>query len=108
MAEIINRKKSSLNITLVLIATITIVSCGQKGSRPIYQSMKDCTDEWGASDCDAIPSDSSDRHYGGYYGRFHGTGLYSRSSTSRAVGVGSVTRGGFGGSSGFHSSGGRS
>lgn len=102
------KKKSSLQISLALIASVALASCGEKGTRPIYQNLGDCTGEWGASDCDAIPGDSPDSHYGRYYGRFHTAGMYTRSMTSKATGIGSVTRGGFGGSSGFHSSGGRS
>jgi hypothetical protein len=102
------RKKSSLQISLALIASVAFASCGEKGSRPIYKSLDDCKGEWGASDCDAIPGDSSDYGYGRYYGRFHSAGMYTRGMTSKATGIASVTRGGFGGSSGFHSSGGRS
>ena len=103
-----SRKKSSLQISLALIATVAITSCGENGMRPIYKTFDDCKAEWGVSDCDTIPGDSPDLRYGRYYGKFHSGSAYTRGSTSRSVAVGHVTRGGFGSSSGFHSSGGRS
>ena len=103
-----NRKKSSLQISLAFIATVAISSCGESGMRPIYNTFEDCKAEWGASDCEAIPGDSADYHYGRFYGRFHPGGTYTRSAMSKSVAAGHVTRGGFGSSSGFHSSGGRS
>ena len=102
------KKKSSLQISLALIATVAISSCGEKGMRPIYKTLDECKAEWGASDCDSIPGDSPDHYYGSYYGKFHRGSAYNRGSMSKAVAVGHVTRGGFGSSSGFHSSGGRS
>lgn len=101
-----SRKKSSLQISLALIATVAISSCGEKGMRPIYKTFDDCKAEWGASDCDSIPDGSADGAYGKYYGKFHTGNAYTRGFTSKSVAAGHVTRGGFGGSSGFHSSGG--
>jgi len=102
------RKRSSLKISLALIATVALSSCGEKGTRPIYRSLDDCRGEWGSSDCDAIPGDSPDSRLGRYYGRFHSGNTFTRSITSKSTSIASVTRGGFGSSSGFHSSGGRS
>ncbi len=104
-----NKKKSSIQITFALIGTVALSSCGEDGTRPIYNSKSDCVGEWGEKDCEEIPRDSTDRMHGIYYGRFfsHGTS-YSRTLASRSTSIAHVSRGGFGSSSGSHSSGGRS
>ncbi|HMY65345.1 MAG TPA: hypothetical protein PL048_00910 [Leptospiraceae bacterium] len=104
MSESVLKKKSTLNISLVLIGTLA-VGCGEDGQRQIYKTKADCAAEWSDKDCEEIPSTSSHYHTGRYMGPFHS---YSHSSgrSTRSVGSSHVTRGGFGRSSSFHSSGG--
>ncbi|HNI97217.1 MAG TPA: hypothetical protein PL169_14180, partial [Leptospiraceae bacterium] len=79
--------------------------CGEDGQRQIYKTKADCAAEWSDKDCEEIPSTSSHYHTGRYMGPFHSYS-YSSGRSTRSVGSSHVTRGGFGRSSSFHSSGG--
>jgi hypothetical protein len=103
-----NEKKtrSSIQISLALIGSVALSSCGEDGTRPIYRDRIDCAKEWSDRDCEEIPADSADRRSGTYYGRFHsGSGGHIGGSGSRSTGFAHVTRGGFGHFSGFHGGG---
>ncbi|HNR88375.1 MAG TPA: hypothetical protein PKM65_08555 [Spirochaetota bacterium] len=104
-------KRSSLRISLVLIGSVAFASCGEDGTRNVYNSQSDCLAENSASDCEAVSSDSSDyshshrRYYGAFIPYRGGSSISSLRTGSKSVSVARATRGGFGGSSGFHSSG---
>ncbi|HPX61013.1 MAG TPA: hypothetical protein PLN25_04505 [Deltaproteobacteria bacterium] len=102
------RRKSTLQITLVLIGSLALAGCGEKEQRHVYANKQDCLDDWNndPKNCEEVPRNSKDyRHSSHYY-----YGPYFRSGTSyrgsRAIRTMSVSRGGFGSLSRFHSSGG--
>lgn len=105
------RRRSSLQITLVLIGTFVVSGCGSKEQRHIYNSRQDCLDDWNSDpkNCEEVPRNSPDyrssAHY--FYGPwFRGGTVLSGSQGSRAIRTMSVSRGGFGSLSHFHGSGG--
>jgi uncharacterized protein YgiB involved in biofilm formation len=102
-------RKSSLSITLAFIGAAAL-SCGESGYRQMYKTKEDCLADWNSPEkCEQAPQGSSGHYYPGmYYGPFM-RGSYLGSGTnvqSRSVGSTNVTRGGFGSTSSFHSSGG--
>lgn len=115
------KRKSSLSITLVLIGAAGLGACGRSDEpqmrRDVYASLEDCRADWGrVENCEAFQSQgsgttgSTTRYYGPSYhssSTSSSTSGFSASSRStRAIGSQSVSRGGFGASSSFHSSGG--
>jgi hypothetical protein len=118
--------KRSKKIALVIIASVTLTSCGsntQQTQRDVYSTKEQCADDWGDKDCeDAGTSGSSGGHYfmGPHYYAYGGRSYYFprgssgssepvqatslprfKSGLSRASGVSrtissSVSRGGFG------------
>jgi len=107
------RRKSTLQITLVLIGTLALAACGEKEQRHVYTNRQDCLDDWNndPKNCEEVPQDSKDyRHNARYYygPHFRSGTVFSGNQGSRAIRTMSVSRGGFGSLSHFHSSGGKS
>lgn len=104
------KRRSSLEISLVLIGMVTLSGC-QKEQRNVYKSKEDCLQDWGsAQECEEVTQGNN--YYGGtyhpsgyYFGpRYTGSGGTRLGTPSvRAV---TVARGGFGSSLGFHGGGG--
>ena len=97
------RRRSTLQITLVLVGTLALTGCGNKQEqRPLYKSKQDCLDDWGGNEKDCQEPAAGTPHYrtGYYYGPTY------RSTAgpvpSRAIGTASISRGGFGSSGRFH------
>jgi uncharacterized protein YgiB involved in biofilm formation len=108
-------RKSSLRISLVLVGVAALAGCDeapdagpQYARRDVYASLDDCQKDWGRPEqCDPVPGSSSGggiRYYGPWYGDT--SARTGARPGSRAVDSVHVTRGGFGASSSFHSSGG--
>ena len=108
------RRKSSANVTLVLIGTITLASCGDEVAqqRDVYSSLDACAKDWGRTEqCEKAPAEETARHGSSYShlgprysSRVDSTGKpLSSNNASRSV---SVSRGGFGSSAGLHGGGG--
>ena len=61
------RRRSSTQITLVLIGTVTLVGCGQQSTpsaRDHYASLEDCAADWGRPEsCERVQSSG---HPGGF------------------------------------------
>ena len=105
------RRRCTLQITLVLIGSLTVVGCGKKEQRHIYTNKQDCLDDWNKDEksCEEVPSNSSNyrsnAHY--FYGpHFRSGTVFNGGQGSRSIRTMSVSRGGFGSLGGFHSSGG--
>ena len=93
------QRKSSIQITLVLIGAMALAGCGGKEQRPVYKSRQDCLDDWGGNEKDCQEPAAGTAHYrtGYYYGPYHSGRVLGRS-----IGTASVTRGGFGSFGHFH------
>lgn len=122
------RRRSTTSITLVLIGSATLSSCGdgeEIGQRDLYRTQAECLQDWGKDPASCEPVRSG-KHSGHYYGPYYrsassrleapGTVTPPRAA-SRAVGTAhvarsgsvssnssSISRGGFGSSSATHSS----
>ncbi len=116
-------RKSSTQVTLVLIGVAAISGCGKDNEqrRDVYASKQDCLADWGNKPEDCTPA-TEPRHAGSgfFYGPLYAMGAMNawRNSSgsswigsgtragSRSIGSSSsgVSRGGFG-SSGFSSGG---
>ena len=114
-------RKSSSQVTLVLIGVAALGGCGQETRQDVYATREDCLADWGNKPEDCKPS-SDPKHAGrgyylgpmvaipGFFGRSmgwsgEGSGA-SGSRSSRSIGSSSsssrsssVSRGGFGSSS---------
>jgi uncharacterized protein YgiB involved in biofilm formation len=113
-------RRSSLRVTLVLAGTASLYACGDSEpryvNRDVYASAADCQRDWGQQSCQQNqPAGSSGARSSVWYGpsyysdraRPQGSRAISTSSTSNFTSSSSsVSRGGFGSSSSFHSSGG--
>lgn len=94
-------RRSTLQITLVLIGIATLTACGEQ-KRSVYSSKQDCVDDWGdGKGCEEPPPGSAHYHSGYWYGPRWGRGGYRGSRSLYSV---SVSRGGFGRLGGFHAS----
>ena len=111
------RRRSTATLTLVLISSASLQSCGNDeppATRDVYRSRADCQRDWGDGDkkCESVSS-------GPHAGYFYGPLLYglARSGSptqttnlprqgTNAIASTHVTRGGFGSSASAHSSGG--
>ena len=111
-------RRSSLRVTLVLAGTATLYACGDSEpryvNRDVYASAADCQRDWGQQSCQQNqPASSTGTRSSVWYGpsyysnraRPQGSRAITTSSTSNFT-ASSVSRGGFGSSSSFHSSGG--
>ncbi|CAH2031161.1 hypothetical protein [Trichlorobacter ammonificans] len=99
-------RRRSLHISLVLIGgMLTIGGCG-KDERHVYKSKQDCLDDWGGDPKNCEEVKEGDRNYSrGYvYGPRFSVGRTYPGQGSRAIRTVSVSRGGFGSLSSFHSS----
>lgn len=101
------RRRSSVQISLVLIGgMLALGGCGGKDDRHVYKSKQDCLDDWGndPKNCEEIKP--RDRHYshGFFYGPRFSMGRTYSGQGRRAIKTVSVSRGGFGSLSSFHSS----
>jgi uncharacterized protein YgiB involved in biofilm formation len=102
-------RKSSAVITLTLVGSAALHGCGDGSSkaRDIYASKADCVREWNdESRCE--PMRSSAGYYRGPYYTPSGSPREGTQSPARAGSKAissSVSRGGFGSLSAFHSSG---
>jgi uncharacterized protein YgiB involved in biofilm formation len=96
------QRRSTLQITLVLIGAVALAGCGGKEQRPLYKSKQDCLDDWGGNDKDCQEPAAGTAHYrtGYYYGPVY-RGTWGGNG-SRSVGMATVSRGGFGSSGHFH------
>jgi hypothetical protein len=60
--------KRSNKIALVIIASVTLTSCGsgtQKTQRDVYTSREKCTEDWGETNCEDTSSSETGRYYMG-------------------------------------------
>jgi len=100
-------RRSSLQISLVLIGgMLTIGGCG-KDERHLYKSRQDCLDDWGGDPKNCEEVKKEDRNYsrgGFFYGPRFTSGRTYPGQGSRSIRTVSVSRGGFGSLSSFHSS----
>ncbi|MFN0164468.1 MAG: hypothetical protein ACKVQQ_24795 [Burkholderiales bacterium] len=100
------RRRSSRNVTLVLIgaaAAMSLAGCGESPmQRDLYASRADCEADWGPRPDACEPSPVSGTTRSGRTGTWYHGPQYSANETSRgaasqrAVGTTSVTRSGFG------------
>lgn len=105
------RRRCTLHISLVLIGTLAATGCSKREERHVYTNKQDCLDDWNndPQNCEEVGKDSRyyrpNAHY--YYGPWYrsGTVLNGGQGTRSIPGV-SISRGGFGSLSGFHSTGG--
>ena len=125
--------KRSKKITLTLIASISLVACGdesQPTKRAVYANKQDCIGDWGnEKDCEEVLQQGARSYYGPHYFYNYGrpyyipsgsqdpkpvssTAAFSRvsegmqSSTAiRSIHTSSVARGGFGAHASSHGSG---
>lgn len=100
------RRRSSVQITLVLIGgMLALGGCG-KDDRHVYKSKQDCLDDWGndPKNCEEIRQNDRNYRHGFFYGPRFTMGRTYPGQGSRAVKTVSVSRGGFGSLSSFHSS----
>lgn len=107
------RRRSTLHITLALIGALTVTGCSKKEERHVYTNKQDCLDDWNndPQKCEEAQQGSqyyrSGAHY--YYGPWLRSGtILNNGQGSRAIRNVSISRGGFGSLSHFHSSGGAS
>jgi hypothetical protein len=112
-------RKSSAQVTLVLLGVAALAGCGSPSDPPaaqrrdIYASREDCIADWGdPKDCEErAPQASGVRSRGYWYGPAYGSGWgggYGGTGphAGHSIGSESVTRGGFGASGQAHASGG--
>jgi uncharacterized protein YgiB involved in biofilm formation len=100
------RRRSTLQISLVLIGgMLALGGCG-KDNRHVYKSKQDCLDDWGNDPKNCEEAKQGDKNYsrGFFYGPRFTSGHTYPGQGSRSVSTVSVSRGGFGSLSSFHSS----
>lgn len=93
--------RRSIQVSLVLMGALALASQGET-QHYLYANRQDCLNDWSdAKDCQDPPAGSS--HFGThyYYGPRYGSG---GGSITRSVGVGTISRGGFGSLGSFHAS----
>lgn len=100
------RRRSTMQITLVLIGGMLMVGGCGKDDRHVYKNRQDCLDDWGGDPKNCEEVKQGDRHYspGYFFGPRFTSGRTYSGQGSRAIRTVSVSRGGFGSLSGFHSS----
>ncbi|QEM69936.1 DUF1190 domain-containing protein [Geobacter sp. FeAm09] len=98
--EVAVSPRRSLQVSLVLMGTLSVLSYGET-NRYLYANRQDCREDWGDKDCQEAPAGSG--HYAGgrYYGPRYGS---AGGRATRSVGVGTISRGGFGSLGSFHAS----
>jgi len=114
------RRRSSRQVTLVLIGAASLASCGepaqnQMAQRDVYEHRSQCVQDWGEDKkCEVV---TQGPHRGYWYGPTYTGMRYAPSTTSTRVGTTSepsgsrsssssshVSRSGFGSSASSHSS----
>jgi len=97
--------RRSLQVSVVLMGALALLSYGES-SHYLYASRKDCLEDWGDSrDCREATSGGGGGGGGSYSGRYYGPRYGSGGGrATRAIGIGSVSRGGFGSLGSFHAS----
>jgi uncharacterized protein YgiB involved in biofilm formation len=122
------KRSRAITLTLLASATVMLTACGgneQATTRELYRNKEKCVEDWGSEDkCEAT---ANGRYHGPNYYWYGGRPYYfprsggdpqptttghmsnltqgGRSSNSISSVSSSVSRGGFGHSSSFHSSG---
>jgi uncharacterized protein YgiB involved in biofilm formation len=122
----ISPRKSSRQVTLVLLGAATLVACSQDDRvlrRDVYASKENCVADWGDEvKCESSPATSQGGFHGFYwYGPAYRSGQFGSSRTdapagtvdgarpgSHAVFTSHVSRGGFGATGAAHGFGGGS
>lgn len=94
------RRRSTLQITLMLVGMVALSGCAEDEKRHVYRTKQDCMEDWGSEKgCEEAPAGSG--HYGYWYGpRWIGSGYGARGV--RSIGAVTVSRGGFGRLGAFH------
>lgn len=114
-------RKSSTQVTLVLLGAATLAACGQQDDtlrHDVYASKEDCLKDWGQEPkCEQAPASSVQSGYHGpyWFGPWYRPGQFGSPVTrgnpyalgaprpgSHAVGSGHASRGGFGASGAAH------
>lgn len=93
--------RRSLQVSLVLMGALAVASQGES-RHYLYANRQDCLNDWGdGKDCQEVPAGSTSygSHY--YYGPRYGS---DGGRVTRSVGVGTISRGGFGSLGSFHAS----
>jgi len=119
-AMFVRPRKSSTQVTLVLLGAAALAGCGDAGQdvatrRDVYASKEDCLADWrDPKECEAGPTQNSGGAprmywYGPSYGigsSTSGTGYHAGAPRpgSKALGSHGTTRGGFGASGHAHGS----
>jgi hypothetical protein len=76
------RRRSTLQISLVLIGTLAATGCSKKEERHVYTNKQDCLDDWNndPQKCEEVDKESrhyrSNAHY--YYGPWFRSGTVFR------------------------------
>jgi uncharacterized protein YgiB involved in biofilm formation len=102
------QRRSSVRICLVLVGTAALAGCDSDArytNRDMYRSIEDCRRDWNRADACQQMSGGTGGAASTWYGPTYDSNL-DRPRGSRAIGTASVSRGGFGSTSSFHSSGG--
>lgn len=94
--------RRSFQVSLVLMGTLAVASYGED-SRYLYKNRQDCVGDWGEENCQECQDTTGGGSGGGgrIYGPRYGSG---GGRPTKAVGVHSVSRGGFGSLGRFHAS----
>lgn len=110
------KRRCSAKVALVLLGSISIAGCDRTPQeQQVYKSLRDCSEEWGIQKCDPADNRYPTGHYfGPSYGAggFHSSGAsvgtagtVSGAGPGGSRAIGTVSRGGFGSSAGFHGGG---
>lgn len=102
-AKVLPRR--SLQVSLALMGALAVMSYGES-SHYLYANLKDCQDDWGdGTECREAPNDTSSSGGGHIGARYYGPRIgWGGGRPTHAMGIGSVSRGGFGKLGGFHAS----
>ncbi len=97
--------RRSFQVSLVLMGTLAVASYGED-SRYLYKNRQDCVDDWGEENCQECQDTSGGGSGGGggggrIYGPRYGSG---GGRPTKAMGITSVSRNGFGSLGRFHAS----
>lgn len=93
--------RRSLQVSLVLMGALALLSYGDE-RRYVYNSRQDCLDDWGdGKNCQEDPAGRVGSGGLRYFGPRYGSGA---GHPTRSVGIGTVSRGGFGSMGSFHAS----
>ena len=96
------RKRSTLQLTLVLAGVIAVSGCGDE-KRHVYRSRQDCKEDWGSDkDCEEAPAGSTYYRTGYWYGPRWSDGSYAGRGVHSINSI-TVSRGGFGRLGSLHS-----